>query len=150
VGSHHLVLAALTDPGTAATRALSALGIDLDQVRAALRGADVTDSTDELPEDAGKRRMIVRPGEDRVTIELTDPAIVRLAADALAATRTAESQPEAIRGDQPEGASLSKVWLALRDSLEDVCRAAATEQAVRQRETDAKAAGQAKQTTDGR
>ena len=39
VGSHHLVLAALGDPGTAAARALTALGIDLDQARAALRAA---------------------------------------------------------------------------------------------------------------
>src|SRR6266566_6051193 len=41
VGSHHLLLAALGDPDTAAARALAALGVDLDQASDALRNADV-------------------------------------------------------------------------------------------------------------
>ena len=42
VGSHHLLLAALADPDTAAARALAGLGVDLDRAKAALRTADVT------------------------------------------------------------------------------------------------------------
>ena len=56
VGSHHLLLAALGDPDTAAARALSALGVDLDQAREALRHADVTGTSDEQPEEAGRAR----------------------------------------------------------------------------------------------
>ena len=55
VGSHHLLLAALGDPDTAAARALAALGVDLDQAREALRNADVTGTSDEQPEEAGAR-----------------------------------------------------------------------------------------------
>jgi hypothetical protein len=122
VGSHHLVLAALTDPGTAATRALSALGIDLDQVRAALREADVTDSTDELPEEAGRRQMLIRPAAGKVTIELADPVITGLAAEAAAALSEDGTPAEVITGDLAAASSLSKAWLALRDSLEDIRR----------------------------
>ena len=56
VGSHHLLLAALGDPDTAAARALAALGVDLDQAREALRHADVTGTSDEQPEEAGRAR----------------------------------------------------------------------------------------------
>src|SRR4029077_14817425 len=42
VGSHHLLLAALADPDTAAARALAALGVDLDQARQTLRSTDIT------------------------------------------------------------------------------------------------------------
>ena len=60
VGSHHLLLAALADPDTAAARALAALGVDLDQAREALRGVDVTGTSDEQPEEAGRRQMVIR------------------------------------------------------------------------------------------
>src|SRR6266446_5389629 len=60
IGSHHLLLAALDDPDTAAARALAALGVDLDQARDALRRADVTDTSDEPPEEAGRRQMVIR------------------------------------------------------------------------------------------
>ena len=53
VGSHHLLLAALGDPDTAAARALAALGVDLDQAKATLRSADITGTSDEPPEEAG-------------------------------------------------------------------------------------------------
>ena len=56
VGSHHLLLAALGDPDTAAARALAALGVDLDQAREALRNADVTGTSDEQPEEAAGAR----------------------------------------------------------------------------------------------
>ncbi len=134
VGSHHLVLAALTDPGTAAAQALVAAGIDLERAREAMRAADVTGSTDELPQDAGRRQMLIRVTGDRVTIEMSDPAMIRLAQAALHAlsgpggsTGKAAEAGEAetgrtgeIRGDQPTSASLSDVWLALRDSLENI------------------------------
>ena len=65
VGSHHLLLAALADPDTAAARALAALGVDLDQAREALRRADVTGTSDEQPEEAGRRQMVIRVTGDR-------------------------------------------------------------------------------------
>ena len=141
VGSHHILLASLTDADSAAARALAGLGVDLDRVRDALRAADVTGSTDELPEEAGRRQMLVTVTGDRLTVEASDPAIVTLgqaAIEALGKRAAAPRGPAAaggepdpggvIRGDDPLGASLSLVWQALHDSLEDIrSRAAAAD-----------------------
>jgi ATP-dependent Clp protease ATP-binding subunit ClpA len=116
VGSHHLLLAALADTDSAAARALSALGVDLEQAKDALRGADITGTSDEQPDVAGGRKMILRVGEDRVTIEVADPVIVAAGQAALSALRD-EASDDTIRGDEPAGASLSSVWQALHESL---------------------------------
>ena len=120
VGSHHLLLAALGDPDTAAARALAALGVDLEQARAALRAADVTGTSDEQPEEAGRRQMVVMVTEERVTIEARDPLIIgagRAAVDALGGTA---DPPGTIRGDLAASASLTAVWQALHDSLDTI------------------------------
>jgi ATP-dependent Clp protease ATP-binding subunit ClpA len=125
VGSHHLLLAALTDPDTAAARALAALGVDLDQAKEALRGMDVTGTSDEPPEEAGRRQMVIRVTEDRVTIEAADPVIVKAGRAALGALGDQADPPGTIRGDLPACASLSTVWQALQDSLGAIRRRAA-------------------------
>ncbi len=114
VGSHHLLLAALADPDAAAARALASLGVDLDQARETLRNADVTGTSDEPPEEAGRRQMLIRVTEDRLTIEATDQVIVRLGRASLDALGDRADPPGTIRGELPAGASLSNVWLALR------------------------------------
>jgi len=124
VGSHHLLLASLADPGTAAARALAALGMDLDQVKEALRGMDVTGTSDELPEEAGRRQMVVRVIGDRVTLEAHDPVLVKAGVDALAALDDAARESGTIRGDLPVSASLSRAWQALFESLKDIQRRA--------------------------
>jgi ATP-dependent Clp protease ATP-binding subunit ClpA len=124
VGSHHLLLAALGDPDTAAARALAALGVDLDQAREALRTADVTGTSDEPPEEAGRRQMLIRVTGDQLMIEATDPVIVDLGRAALAALGEKASPPGTIRGDLAESASLANVWQALHDSLGTIQRRA--------------------------
>ncbi len=124
VGSHHLLLAALGDPDTAAARALAALGVDLDQAREALRHADVTGTSDEQPEEAGRRQMLIRVTDQRLTIEATDPVIVDLGRAALHALGEKASPPGAIRGDLPVCASLANVWQALYESLGAIQRRA--------------------------
>ena len=124
VGSHHLLLASLADPGTAAARALAALGMDLDRVKDALRGMDVTGTSDELPEEAGRRQMFIRVTGDRVTLEAHDPVLVRAGADALAALDDTAKESGTIRGDLPVSASLSRAWQALFESLKDIQRRA--------------------------
>jgi len=125
VGSHHLLLAALADPDTAAARALVTLGVDLDQARQVLRGVDVAGTSDEQPEEAGRRQMVIRVTGQRLTIEAADPVIVEAGRAALQALGEQADQPGVIRGDQPECASLGTVWQALRDSLEVIARRAA-------------------------
>jgi len=124
VGSHHLLLAALGDPDTAAARALAALGVDLDQAREALRNADVTGTSDEQPEEAGRRQMLIRVTDEQLTIEATDPVIVDLGRAALHALGEKANPPGTIRGDLPVSASLANVWQALHDSLGAIQRRA--------------------------
>jgi ATP-dependent Clp protease ATP-binding subunit ClpC len=125
VGSHHLLLAALADPDTAAARALAALGVDLDQAKETLRGADITGTSDEPPEEAGRRQMVIQVTGERLTIEATDPVITEAARAALGALGDQASPPGTIRGDLPACASLSTAWQALHDSLQSIQRRAA-------------------------
>jgi ATP-dependent Clp protease ATP-binding subunit ClpA len=117
VGSHHLLLAALGDPDTAAAKALADLGVDLDQAREALRSADVTGTSDEPPEEAGRRQMVIHVTDDKLTIEATDPVILEAGRAALRALGKEAETSGTIRGDQPTSDSLAKVWQALQDSL---------------------------------
>jgi ATP-dependent Clp protease ATP-binding subunit ClpA len=124
VGSHHLLLAALADSASAAARALTALGLDLDQAKEALRGVDVTGTTDEQPEEAGRRQMVVQVTGELVTVVAADPVIVTAGKAALKAT--GDEGGGVIRGDNPTAASLSTVWQALHDSLDTIKRAASS------------------------
>ena len=117
VGSHHLLLAALADSESAAAQALKNLGVDLDQAKEALRSAEVAGTTDEQPEQAGRRHMIVRITEDKVTIEAADPLILVTAQAALRALGDEAITAGEIRGDQAAGAPLAPVWQAIRESL---------------------------------
>jgi ATP-dependent Clp protease ATP-binding subunit ClpA len=126
VGSHHLLLAALDDPKAAAARALAAHGIDLEQVRAALKNADITGTSDEQPEEAGRRRLLIRVTDQQLTVEVTDPLLVARGRAALLALGDTAQPPGTIRGDLPVSHSLSSVWQALYDSLETIRRHAAS------------------------
>ncbi len=125
VGSHHLLLAALADANTAAARALAALGVNLDQAKEALRSADVTGTSDEQPEEAGRRQMVIHVTDDKITVEASDPVIIEAGRAALRAIGDAADPPGTIRGDLPDAASLSTVWQALEDSLGVIQRRAA-------------------------
>jgi hypothetical protein len=143
VGSHHLLLAALADPDSAAARTLVGLGVDLDQARELLRTADVTGTSDEPPEQAGRRQMSIQVTAETLTIVVVDPVLVAAGEAALAAVneRAAsagedgedDAAPEGagtsatttmIRGDHPAAASLADVWLELRDSLTKIADSA--------------------------
>jgi ATP-dependent Clp protease ATP-binding subunit ClpA len=126
VGSHHLLLASLADPRTAAARTLVALGVDLDQARDALLVTDVTGTSDELPEEAGRRQMVIHVTEDRLTLEATDPVLVLAGIEAIAALGDREKESGKIYGSLPASASLSQVWQALSESLKDIQRRAAS------------------------
>jgi ATP-dependent Clp protease ATP-binding subunit ClpC len=133
VGSHHLLLAALADPDSAAARTLVGLGVDLDQAQELLRTADVTGTSDEPPQEAGRRQMSVQVTGETLTLVVVDPVIVAVGQRALAAVNdpaeaagegeiagegaAASATATVIRGDHPAAASLADVWLVLRESL---------------------------------
>ena len=93
VGSHHLLLAALADPDSAAARTLAGLGVDLDQARDLLRTADVTGTSDEPPEEAGRRQMSIQVTGETLTIVVVDPVLV---AAGEAALKAVNEQAEAV------------------------------------------------------
>jgi ATP-dependent Clp protease ATP-binding subunit ClpA len=137
VGSHHLLLAALADPASAAAKALASAGVDLDQAKEALRGVDITGTSDEQPEQAGRRQMNIQVTGELVTIVATDPVIIEAGHAAIAA-RAAHGEGGmtaapggVIRGADLSGAaasSLGAAWQALRDSLAEITRASTTAQ----------------------
>jgi ATP-dependent Clp protease ATP-binding subunit ClpA len=134
VGSHHLLLAALADPNSAAARTLASLGVDLDRARESLRSADVTGTTDEPPEQAGRRQMSVQVSDEILTVVVVDPVLIAAGKYALKAVNASAGADEAdagdsatstvIRGDHPAAASLAAVWVELRDALAKIADAA--------------------------
>jgi ATP-dependent Clp protease ATP-binding subunit ClpA len=155
VGSHHLLLAALADSNSAASAALASLGVDLDELRQKLRAAQVTGTSDEQPEQAGRRQMAIEVTDEILTLVLTDPVIVEAGKEALRAVNaraaaTAKSADEdasdaegadedasgeeaestsatskVIRGDNPYATNLANVWLELRKTLNTLADPAA-------------------------
>jgi ATP-dependent Clp protease ATP-binding subunit ClpC len=120
VGSHHLLLAALTDANSAAAKVLASLGVDLNQAKDALRDADVSGTSDEQPEDAGKRQMALQVSDELVTIVAADSVLVEAAREALQALGSEASAGGVIRGADLQGApsaSLAKAWQALHDTF---------------------------------
>jgi ATP-dependent Clp protease ATP-binding subunit ClpA len=85
VGSHHLLLAALEDANSAASWALASLGVDIDELRNKLRAAKVTGTSDEQPEQAGRRQMAIEVSDEMLRVTLTDPVIVEAGKEALRA-----------------------------------------------------------------
>jgi ATP-dependent Clp protease ATP-binding subunit ClpC len=138
LGSHHLLLAALTDANSAAALALTSLGVDLDQVREKLLQMAVEGTSDEQPEEAGRRQMALEFSDGVVRLVLTDPVIVAAGEAALRAVAEMPPPPgetggvgitstaTVIRGDHPAATSLAAVWTALRESLEEIRATAAT------------------------
>ncbi len=138
VGSHHLLLAALADEKSAAATALASLGVDLDELRAKLRAARLAGTSDEQPEQAGRRQMAINVSDEVLTVVVTDPVIVEAGKEAVRTLRArnaavtsetpaaeaANGEPGAasvtdsvIRGDHPAAAGLANVWLELRKAL---------------------------------
>jgi ATP-dependent Clp protease ATP-binding subunit ClpA len=107
VGSHHLLLAALDDANSAASWALASLGVDLDELRAKLRTARLAGTTDEQPEEAGRRQMSINVSDEMLTIVLTDPVIVEAGKEALRTlnARKAAAEKAAAERGAPAGAA---------------------------------------------
>jgi ATP-dependent Clp protease ATP-binding subunit ClpC len=122
VGSHHLMLAALADRNSAASAALASLGVDLDELRERLLSASVTGTSDEQPEQAGRRQMAIQVTDEILTVVLTDPVIVEAGKEALravnaraaarAGSAAGEGASDAGASGEPAGAGLAGAGLA--------------------------------------
>jgi ATP-dependent Clp protease ATP-binding subunit ClpC len=111
VGSHHLLLAALEDTNSAASWALASLGVDLDELRAKLRAARLLGTSDEQPEQAGRRQMAINVSDEMLTIVLTDPVIVEAGKEALRAVIARKAAQEE-KAAADAGAAAEAVTLA--------------------------------------
>src|ERR1700761_489558 len=108
VGSHHLLLAALADTNSAASWALASLGVDLDELREKLRSAKISGTSDEPPEQAGRRQMSIQVTDEILTIVATDPIIVEAGKEALRvanarAASAAKSAAAEVAGEETAG-----------------------------------------------
>jgi Clp amino terminal domain, pathogenicity island component len=126
IGSHHLLLAVLDDEASAATMALAGLGLDVQAAREALLRAEVTGTSDELPELVGRRGMTLRWTDSAVVLEATDVRLLTAARLAFAAVEGSDGQTGVIPGDHHAAISLAEVWNALYDSLNDIRKRAST------------------------
>jgi ATP-dependent Clp protease ATP-binding subunit ClpA len=106
VGSHHLLLSALEDVNSAASSALASLGVDIDELRERLRAAKVKGTSDEQPEQAGRRQMAIEVSDEMLHVVLTDPVIVAAGMEALRAVNAraaATAKKPAAEGAGGEG-----------------------------------------------
>ncbi|MCM3887246.1 Clp protease N-terminal domain-containing protein [Frankia sp. R82] len=101
IGSHHLMLALLGDPDSAATRTLMSLGLDVAAARDALLQADLTDTSDELPEVTGRRGMSLRLTDSAVVVEATDRRLLGLARLAFSALGGSRPVSPPVAGTDP-------------------------------------------------
>ena len=113
VGSHHLLLAALDDTNSAASWALASLGVDLDELRAKLRTARLAGTTDEQPEQAGRRQMAINVSDEMLTIVLTDPVIVEAGKEALRTLNARKAAAEKAAAERGVGSNQAYIQAEL-------------------------------------
>jgi ATP-dependent Clp protease ATP-binding subunit ClpC len=82
--------------------------VDIDELRAKLRTAQVAGTTDEQPEQAGRRQMAIQVTDEILTIVATDPVIVAAGKEALRAVNSraaaaARSAGKASAGEEASG-----------------------------------------------
>ena len=135
VGSHHLLLAALSDTDSAASSALSSLGVNLDELREKLRSASLAGTSDELPQEAGRRQMAIEVSDEILTIVLTNPVIVEAAREALRAVNAGQARIEEAEagetGDAGETGETGDAAEGTRPQAEESGGAAATSRVIR-------------------
>ena len=114
VGTQHVLIAILRDGESLAAKALAAVGVTADALEAELARLDPADTSDELPEDAGARRIRVEVLDDAVAIVLEDDALRDRLANAL------EGKSNVLRADHAAAASFPRLWQDLTRHLADV------------------------------
>ena len=132
VGSHHLLLAALEDADSAASWALASLGVDIDELRERLRAAKVKGTSDEQPEQAGRRQMAIEVSDEMLHVVLTDPVIVAAGQEALRAVNArAAATAKKAAAEGAGGAGAGEEFSDGESSGEEAESASATSNVIR-------------------
>jgi ATP-dependent Clp protease ATP-binding subunit ClpA len=121
VGSHHILEAILQQPDSAAAKALTDAGIDLDELAAKLDEVSTEDTADDTPEQAAARQLELSVTDEAVTVVLRDPGSVEIGKQIL----KLNDGPLAARGAQLD--LLSRLWTAVNSWLAATVRLLAPE-----------------------
>ena len=113
---HHILEAILQQPDSAAAKALSDAGIDLDQLAAKLDEVSTEDTGDDTPEQAAARQLQLSITDDAVTVVLHDAASVELGKQIV----QLNDGPLAARGAQLD--LLSRLWTSVNSWLAATAR----------------------------
>ena len=125
IGTEHLLLALLAEPDGIGAQIVADQARNLAKVRKAVLDLLSGPSPEESelgPAEIGRRSMLLRVTEDRLTLEVSDPTLVELARAAAAAIRGQVAEPDTIPGELPSAADLAAVWQSLRHTLDQVRR----------------------------
>ncbi len=119
VGSHHLLLALLSDEESLAAKALAGLGVTKDAVEEKLEGLDRAGTSDETPEEAGARRIGMRVEGKLLMLEIDDPELAESVEKAMAGRKV-----RIIKGTDPEAeaAGFPHLWSAVSRTVDDLTR----------------------------
>ena len=121
VGSHHILEAILQQPDSAAAKALTDAGIDLDGLAAKLDEVSTEDTADDTPEQAAARQLELSVTDEAVTVILRDSVSVELGKQIL----KLNDGPLAARGAQLD--LLSRLWTSVNSWLAATARLLAPE-----------------------
>jgi ATP-dependent Clp protease ATP-binding subunit ClpA len=121
VGSHHILEAILQQPDSAAAKALTDAGIDLDQLAVKLDDVSTEDTADDTPEQAAARQLELSVTDEAVTVVLRDPGSIELGKQIL----KLNDGPLAARGAQLD--LLSRLWTTVNSWLAATARLLAPE-----------------------
>lgn len=120
----------LADDRSLAAQVQANLGVTTEAVEAQLAELDMAASSDELPEEAGARRLQLRVEGAQVTVVLEEPGLARALADALVGQSgeqghkgpagTPSSLIHTIAHDDPAAMGFPELWLAVRRGIDDV------------------------------
>jgi ATP-dependent Clp protease ATP-binding subunit ClpA len=121
VGSHHILEAILQQPDSAAAKALTDAGIDLDGLAAKLDEVSTEDTADDTPEQAAARQLGLSVTDEAVTVILRDSGSVELGKQIL----KLNDGPLAARGAQLD--LLSRLWTSVNSWLAATARLLAPE-----------------------
>jgi hypothetical protein len=127
VRSHDLLLGLLGDDDSLAAKVLESLGVSLEAVKERVGEISIAGSSDELPEEAGGRRVTVRVSDGRVFVEVDDADVADLLTQAIAGA-TGESGGDVVLTGEDPAADFALLWRSLRLTAVDILRrrAAAT------------------------
>jgi ATP-dependent Clp protease ATP-binding subunit ClpC len=111
IGSHHILEAILQQPDSAAAKALSDAGIDLDQLSAKLDEVSTENTADDTPEQAAARKLDLSVTDEGVTVVLRDSGSIELGQKII----ELNGGPLAVSGSQLD--LIGRLWTAVNSWL---------------------------------